>query len=227
MVTSTAAEAAPGAQPEPPAHVAVIMDGNGRWAKARGLPRIAGHRKGADAARTVVETAAPAAEINDLMGLLRIYLSRELKVLQENDIRLRAIGDRARLPGDIQSLIDEAERRTQGNGRMTLVLALSYGGRADIARAARNLARAAADGRLDPDAIDETRFAAALETHGIPEPDLLIRTSGEQRISNFLLWEMAYTEFVFTDTLWPDFGADAFLQGIDAFHLRERRYGAS
>lgn len=246
MVTPAAAEIAPESGAGGPTHVAVIMDGNGRWAKARGLPRAAGHRKGAEAARTVVETAAkagiryltlfsfssenwrrPADEIGDLMGLLRIYLRREMAVLDDNDVRLRVIGDRDRLPDDIRDLIAEGEARTSGNGRMTLVLALSYGGRADITRAARELARAAADGRIAPDSIDETMVAGALETADMPEPDLLIRTSGEQRISNFLLWEMAYTEFVFTDTLWPEFGEADFLKAVAAFNTRERRYGAS
>ena len=230
----------------PPLHVAIIMDGNGRWAHRRGLPRTAGHRRGAESVKTVVRTAAdagvsyltlfgfssenwkrPTTEINDLMGLLRVYLRGELASMLENRIRLRVIGDRSRLAPDIVRLIDEAEERSRDNQRMTLVIALSYGGRDEIVGAARSLAEAVRDGRLQPADIDETAFAARLFTTGIPDPDLLIRTSGEQRISNFLLWQMAYTEFLFVDTLWPDFTREDFLQALKEFHGRDRRYGAA
>jgi len=230
----------------PPLHVAIIMDGNGRWAHRRGLPRTAGHRRGAEAVKTVVRTAAdagvsyltlfgfssenwkrPSTEINDLMGLLRVYLRGELASMLENRIRLRVIGDRSRLAPDIVRLIDEAEERSRNNQRMTLVIALSYGGRDEIVGAAKSLAEAVRDGHLQASEIDETAFAARLFTTGIPDPDLLIRTSGEQRISNFLLWQMAYTEFLFVDTLWPDFAREDFLQALKEFHGRDRRYGAA
>jgi len=241
MVTPLAEET-----PPPPLHVAIIMDGNGRWAHRRGLPRTAGHRRGAEAVKTVVKAAVeagvsyltlfgfssenwkrPTTEVNDLMGLLRVYLRGELASMIENRIRLRVIGDRTRLAPDIVRLIDEAEERSRGNERMTLVIALSYGGRDEIIVAARSLAEAVRDGRLQASDIDEVAFAAHLFTDGIPDPDLLIRTSGEQRISNFLLWQMAYTEFLFVDTLWPDFARDDFLEAIKEFHGRERRYGAA
>lgn len=228
-----------------PVHVAVIMDGNGRWASARGLPRAEGHRRGAEAARAVIKEAArlgvkyltlfgfssenwkrPAGEVTDLMGLLRLYLRKELASLHKQGVRFRVIGDRARLPGDVQDLIAAAEDRTRDNTGLNLVVALSYGGRAEIAAASRRLAEQVKAGTLDPADIDEDVFAGQLETVDLPEPDLLIRTSGEQRISNFLLWQCAYTEFVFTDTLWPDFGAQAFADAISEFQSRERRFGA-
>jgi undecaprenyl diphosphate synthase len=232
--------------PAPPAHVAIIMDGNGRWAKARGLPRIAGHRRGAEAVRRTIEAAAelgisyltlfgfssenwkrPSDEINDLMGLLRHYLRGEIAELHRQGVRLVVIGDRARLAPDIVTLIENAEQLTRDNGRLTLIVALSYGGRADIVRAARKLAQEVAAGRIEPSAIDEVRLSDSLFTAGIPDPDLLIRTSGEQRISNFLLWQSAYTELVFIDTLWPDFGRDDLEKALSDFYGRERRYGAS
>jgi undecaprenyl diphosphate synthase len=234
-----------GADPVPPRHVAIIMDGNGRWANARGLPRTAGHRKGAEAVRNVIEAAAqrgigyltlfgfssenwkrPQDEISDLMGLLRLYLETEVKTLVAKGIQLRVIGDRDRLAPDIVAMIEDAEKRSASNTRLKLVMALSYGGRAEIVAAATALARDAAEGRLKPGAIDEQAFARRLYTHDIPDPDLLIRTSGEMRISNFLLWQLAYTEFVFVDTLWPDFDQTAFNAAIDTFCRRERRYGA-
>lgn len=230
----------------PPAHVAVIMDGNGRWAKARSLPRIAGHRRGADSVRATIEAAIeqgvrhltlfgfssenwkrPADEVSDLMGLLRHYLRAELADLHRNGVRLRVVGERARLAPDIVGLISNAEETTRGNTRLDLTIALSYGGRADIVQAARQLARQVAAGHLDADAIDERRFGDALWTHGTPDPDLLIRTSGEKRISNFLLWQCAYAEFVFVDTLWPDFGKREFADAIAEFRRRERRYGTA
>jgi undecaprenyl diphosphate synthase len=232
--------------PAPPAHVAIIMDGNGRWAKARGLPRIAGHRRGAESVRRTVIAAAelgiayltlfgfssenwkrPSDEIDDLMSLLRVYLRGEIAELHRQGVRVRVIGDRTRLAPDIVTLIANAEDLTRENTRLTLIVALSYGGRHDIVQAAQHLAAEAAAGRLRPEAIDEASFAAQLYTTGIPDPDLLIRTSGEQRISNFLLWQSAYTELVFVDTLWPDFGASDLEKAVREYHGRDRRYGAS
>jgi undecaprenyl diphosphate synthase len=230
---------------QPPRHVAIIMDGNGRWAKSRGLPRAAGHRAGADAVRRTVEAARqlgldyltlyafsaenwkrPLGEVTDLMGLLRLYLRSEIATLHKNGIRFRVIGDRSRLGKDILSLIDDVENMTKDNTAMTLLLALSYGGRQEIIEAAKTLAREAAAGRLDPEAIDESKFDQTLYTAGIPDPDLVIRTSGEKRISNFLLWQSAYSEYVFLDVLWPDFGHAEIQWAIDEFLRRERRYGA-
>jgi undecaprenyl diphosphate synthase len=235
------------ASPRPlPRHVAIIMDGNGRWAQARGLPRIAGHRQGAEAVRRTVRAAGelgipyltlfgfssenwkrPLAEIDDLMGLLRHYLRGEIADLHKNAVRLRVIGDLARLAPDIVTMIANAERLTCENSGVTLTIALSYGGRAEIVAAVRALAERCADGALAPDAIDEAVISQHLFTSGIPDPDLLIRTSGEQRISNFLLWQCAYSELVFTKALWPDYGRADLEQAIDDFGGRERRYGAS
>ena len=230
----------------PPPHVAIIMDGNGRWAKARGLPRIQGHRRGAEAVRRTLTAAAelgisyltlfgfssenwkrPSDEVDDLMGLLRVYLRGEIAELHRQGVRVRIIGDRTRLAPDIVTLIANAEQLTAENSRLNLIVALSYGGRHDIVQAARRLAAEAAAGRLAPDRIEEAQFAAQLYTAGIPDPDLLIRTSGEQRISNFLLWQTAYTELVFVDTLWPDFGASDLEKAVREFHGRDRRYGTS
>ena len=232
--------------PPPPVHVAIIMDGNGRWAKARTLPRVAGHQQGAEAVRTAIRSAAdlgvsyltlygfsnenwkrPKTEITDLMGLLRLYLRREISDLDREGIRIRFIGDRERLADDIVMLIEMAEQRTRRNTGLTLVIALSYGGRQEIAQAARSLARAAVAGEIDPDDIDESAIDRNLFTNNIPDPDLLIRTSGEQRISNFLLWQCAYAELVFTDTLWPDFSREDFADALREFNRRERRFGAT
>ncbi len=232
--------------PPPPAHVAIIMDGNGRWAKARSLPRIAGHRRGAEAVRRAVTAAGelgiryltlfgfssenwkrPIDEVDDLMGLLRHYLRGEIAELHGNGVRVRVIGERARLAPDIITLIDNAEALTAANRGLHLTIALSYGGRAEIARAARLIAEKARDGRLRPEEVDETVFARNLLTEGMPDPDLVIRTSGEKRISNFLLWQIAYSELVFTETLWPDFGKADLEQALRDFHGRERRYGTS
>ncbi|MCG8355082.1 MAG: isoprenyl transferase [Kiloniellales bacterium] len=229
-----------------PNHLAIIMDGNGRWAKARGLPRTSGHRQGAEAARRTVERAAeigvryvtlysfslenwkrPAEEIQDLMGLLRRYLQSEIAELHKNSIQLRVIGERERLPDDIRRLIDEAELRTRDNDRMTVVMALSYGGRQEILAAVRALAEAIKAGELEPAQIDEAAFEARLSTAGIPDPDLVIRTSGEQRLSNFLLWQSTYSELVFVDKLWPDFTGDDLTAAILEYQRRDRRYGAA
>ncbi len=230
----------------PPVHVAIIMDGNGRWAKARGLPRIAGHRRGAEALRRTIIAAAelgiryltlygfssenwkrPAEEVDDLMGLLRHYLRGEIAELHRNGVRLRVIGDRARLASDIVAMIENAEAMTRSNGGLNLIIALSYGSRAEIAAAARTIARQVASGALRAEAIDEHCVAQALWTADIPDPDLVIRSSGEKRLSNFLLWQSAYSELVFVDTLWPDFSKDDLLSAIDEFQRRERRYGAA
>ena len=230
----------------PPLHVAIIMDGNGRWARARCLPRAAGHRRGVEAVRMVVENALdlgvsyltlfgfstenwkrPFPEISSLMGLLRLYLRSEIADLHRNGVRLRIVGDRTRLSEDIVALIKDGEALTADNRRLTLTIALSYGGRQEIAEAARRLAGEVAAGRLQADAIDEAMFSRYLFTADIPDPDLLIRTSGEKRISNFLLWQLAYTELVFVDTLWPDFAKSDLEVAIRDFHRRERRYGTA
>jgi undecaprenyl diphosphate synthase len=221
------------------------MDGNGRWAAARHLPRIAGHREGGKAVRRAIEAAMregvgwltlyafssenwrrPVEEVTDLTGLLRHTVKTELAEFAANGIRLRVIGDRGRFPADIQASLADAEVTTSGNTRLNLTVALSYGGRAEIAAAARALAEAARDGRLDPTAIDEAAFARRLTTVGIPDPDLVIRTSGEQRLSNFLIWQAAYAEFVFLDVLWPDFGPEHFAAALAEFARRDRRFGA-
>jgi undecaprenyl diphosphate synthase len=229
-----------------PRHIAIIMDGNGRWAQARGLPRVAGHRQGAEAVRRTVRAAGelgipyltlfgfssenwkrPLEEIDDLMGLLRHYLRGEIAELHKNNVRLRIIGDLTRLSPDIVTLIANAEALTRDNTGVNLTIALSYGGRAEIVAAVRALAAKSAARALAPEAIDEALISRHLFTADIPDPDLLIRTSGEQRISNFLLWQCAYSELVFTKTLWPDFGPADLEQAIADFGGRERRYGAS
>jgi undecaprenyl diphosphate synthase len=235
------------ANPDPspgPNHVAIIMDGNGRWAKARGLPRVAGHRRGADAVRRVVRGAGdlgipvltlfafstenwtrPADEVSDLMGLLRHYLRNELEELRKNGVRLRVIGNRDGLASDIVGDIADAESMTRGNSRIDVNICINYGSRDEILRAARSLARQVAAGQLAVDGIDVNLFERELLTAGLPDPDLLIRTSGEQRISNFLLWQCAYSELVFVDTLWPDFGKEELEKAIIEYRRRERRYG--
>jgi undecaprenyl diphosphate synthase len=224
-----------------PDHVAIIMDGNGRWATARGLPRVAGHREGAKAVRRTIEAAIghgvryltlfafssenwqrPPGEVADLTFLLKHFLRSELNELHAQGVCLRIIGERERFGPNLTEELAAAEAKTAQNTRLTLVMALSYGGRADIVEAAR---RAIATG-LDPAALTEQKFAALLATDGIPDPDLLIRTSGEKRISNFLLWQTAYSELLFTEVLWPDFGAEDFARAIEEFTTRERRFGA-
>jgi undecaprenyl diphosphate synthase len=232
--------------PAPPVHVAIIMDGNGRWATSRGLPRIVGHRQGAESVRRTVKAAAdlgisyltlfgfssenwkrPLAEVDDLMGLLRHYLRGEIAELHRNGVKLRIIGQRNRLSPDIVTLIDNGETLTRNNTRLQLTIALSYGGRDEIALAARAIARRVLAGALDPETIDEDCVAEHLLTADMPDPDLVIRTSGEQRISNFLLWQTAYAEFIFTDTLWPDFAKSDLEKALRDYHGRDRRYGAS
>ena len=232
MTAQPATAGAPGV----PRHVAIIMDGNGRWAKARGLPRAAGHRAGAEAARAVLRAAGeagvecltlyafssenwrrPAQEISDLTGLLRFYIQRELDSLHREGIRLKILGDHTRFEGDVAAMVDKAVAKTADNRRMTLAIALNYGGRTEIVEAAR---RAAAAG-----SIDEAGIEAALDTKDLPPLDLLIRTSGEQRLSNFLLWQAAYAELLFVDTLWPDFDGDALKAALADYARRDRRYG--
>ena len=229
-----------------PSHVAIIMDGNGRWAKARGLPRIYGHRRGADAVRVAIESSIkygvryltlysfssenwkrPVDEVDDLMELLRSYLRSEIAQLHKNGVRLRVIGERSNLSNDIVELISECEERTDENTTLNLMIALSYGSRAEIANAAKVLAQKAVTGEIKADEIEETMLEKYLDTAEIPDPDLLIRTSGEKRVSNFLLWQLAYSEFVFLDSLWPDFSEKEFVNAISEFSSRERRYGAT
>ncbi|HEX6377341.1 MAG TPA: isoprenyl transferase [Allosphingosinicella sp.] len=227
-----------------PRHVAIIMDGNGRWAKARGLPRAAGHRQGAEAARKVLRAAGeagvecltlyafssenwrrPQDEINDLMGLLRFYISRELDALHREGIRLKILGDHKAFQADVATLVDQAVERTAGNGRMTLAIALNYGARAELVEAARRIAGLAERGQIRPADVDEAMVEESLDTAGLPPLDLLIRTSGEQRLSNFLLWQAAYAEMLFVDTLWPDFDGEALRAALAEYAGRERRYG--
>ena len=230
--------------PAVPRHVAIIMDGNGRWAKARGLPRAAGHRAGAEAARKALRAAGeagvecltlyafssenwrrPKTEIADLTGLLRFYVQRELNSLHREGIRLRILGDHTAFEGDVARMVDAAVEKTAGNSRMTLAIALNYGARGELVGAMRQLAGEVAAGRLSPDQIDEARIDAALDTGGLPPLDLMIRTSGERRLSNFLLWQAAYSELLFVDTLWPDFDEAAMDAALADYARRERRYG--
>jgi undecaprenyl diphosphate synthase len=227
-----------------PQHVAIIMDGNGRWAKRKGLPRIMGHEYGVRAVREITEAAAekgvkfltlytfskenwnrPALEITGLMKLLVRTIRKEIKTLQDQDIRLQTIGDKSALPGPVLKELDEAILSTQHNKRMTLVLALNYSARWDLAQAANQLASQVAKGAIDPQTVDEACFASFLSTHFLPDPELIIRTSGEYRISNFLLWEAAYAEFFFTPVFWPDFNKEAFHLALLDFQSRERRFG--
>jgi undecaprenyl diphosphate synthase len=238
-------------QPQPsdtpivPRHVAIIMDGNGRWARSRGRPRTMGHRAGVEAVRRSIEASVelgieyltlygfstenwkrPESEVSDLMGLLRLFLKRELATLHKNGIRVRIIGDRERFDDDIRALLAKAEEQTQANTRLNLTIALSYGARTEITCAMRAIAKKVAAGEISADAITEDMIEQNLSTVGIPDPDLLIRTSGEQRISNFLLWQSAYTEFVFDEVLWPDFDRSHLEKAIENFAGRERRFGA-
>jgi undecaprenyl diphosphate synthase len=232
------------ARAEVPRHVAIIMDGNGRWAQARGLPRSAGHRKGVEAVRRTVRAAIeigvryltlfsfssenwarPVSEIDDLMGLMKRFVRRDLAELHENNVRIRVIGEREGVDGELLGLIDEAVALTSANTRFDLVIAFNYGSRAEIARAARRLAERAIAGLIEPKDITPDVLSSALDTQGLPDPDLLIRTSGELRLSNFLLWQSAYTEFVFMEACWPDFGQELLQHAIDEFRRRDRRFG--
>jgi len=227
-----------------PKHVAVIMDGNGRWAQQRGLSRIEGHKRGKDSVRAVVETSRrigirylslfafstenwerPRTEVNALMGLLRQYLRSVLRKMMKNGIRLLAVGDISRLPVTLRRELAEKIEATRSNDGMTVILAVSYGGREDIIEATKKLARAARDGKIDPEKIDAQALEQQLSTHGIPDPDLLIRTSGEMRVSNFFLWQAAYSEIYVTETLWPDFREKEYLAALREYEQRERRFG--
>ncbi|MBS0471373.1 MAG: isoprenyl transferase [Proteobacteria bacterium] len=228
-----------------PRHVAIIMDGNGRWARKRFLPREAGHVAGVNAVRDVVRAASdlglqnltlfafssenwkrPKTEVGALMGLFRAYFRSDLDELEQRGVRVRIIGSRERVATDIGRMIEDAEKRTVANTGLNLTFAFDYGGQEEIANAARELARAAKEGRLDPETITPELFATRLFTSALPEPDLVIRTSGEYRLSNFLLWQSAYAELAFVDTLWPDFGREQFIASLENFARRERRFGA-
>jgi undecaprenyl diphosphate synthase len=230
----------------PNLHVAIIMDGNGRWAKARGLPRTLGHRSGVAALKRTVQAAQdlgvnnltvfgfstenwrrPAREVSELMGLLKAYVESDLARLHREGVRVRILGRRTGLEPDVLAIIERAELRTVDNTRFQLQVAFNYGGQTEIADAARRLAVAVREGRLDPEAIDEPMFASALSTSQVGPPDLIIRTSGEQRLSNFLLWEAAYAELVFQDVLWPDYGAEHLKAALAEFYRRDRRYGGA
>ena len=227
-----------------PRHVAIIMDGNGRWARERGLPRVQGHQEGAESVRDIAEASAqigvghltlytfstenwqrPAAEVSALMHLLIRTLRREVRTLHDNDIRLNAIGDLGKLPTGARRELDDVMHSTRDNARMTIHLALSYSGRWELADAVRSIARAVAEGQLAPDAVDEEVVASHLSTAGIPDPDLLIRTGGDIRISNFLLWQVAYSELWFTSEFWPAFRRRQYYEAIRSFQDRERRFG--
>ena len=245
LAAAISPEPVAGAPVEPPNHVAIIMDGNGRWAASRHLPRVAGHREGARAVKRTVTAAIrhgvkwltiyafssenwrrPAGEVLDLTGLLRQYLRTEIAELAANGVRIRFIGDRDRFDKGIQDDLAQAERATTGNLKLNLTVALSYGARAEILAAARAMGEAVRDGSLDPNDVTEEGFARFLSTDGVPDPDLIIRTSGEQRLSNFLLWQAAYAELVFLDVLWPDFGDEHFAAAMADFSRRDRRFGA-
>jgi undecaprenyl diphosphate synthase len=233
-----------GADRAPPRHVAIIMDGNGRWAQRRGLPRAAGHRMGVEAVRRTVRAAMdldiryltifsfssenwsrPATEIDDLMGLIKRFIRRDLAQLHEHGVRIRVIGETTNIDPELSAMIEEATRLTAYNSGLSLVIAFNYGARAEITRAVRKLAEHIASGALGPEQITPERLEAELDTAGIPDPDLLIRTSGELRLSNFLLWQCAYTELVFLDAYWPDFGRPQLEEAIRVFRARDRRFG--
>jgi undecaprenyl diphosphate synthase len=227
-----------------PSHIAIIMDGNGRWAQRRGLPRTAGHRHGVEAVRRTVRAtmelgipyltlfsfssenwARPASEIDDLMRLVKRFVRRDLDDLHKNNVRVRVIGEREGVDADLLAMIDEGVELTSANTALNLVIAFNYGSRAEIAKAARRLAERAIEGDIRPGDITPELLSGALDTQGLPDPDLLIRTSGELRLSNFLLWQSAYTEFVFLEACWPDFGRELLLQAIDEYRRRNRRFG--
>lgn len=227
-----------------PRHVAIIMDGNGRWAERRHLPRFAGHKAGVDALRVAVESAGrrgvkvltvfafssenwrrPEEEVGLLMGLFLTALEQRVQELHENNVRVRVVGDRTAFNARLQQRIEEAERLTRANDGLQLIIAANYGGRWDVVQAARRVAEAVQSGTLAPGQVDLEVFASHLCLHGVPEPDLFIRTGGERRVSNFLLWDLAYTELYFTDTLWPDFDAEALDQALASYAARQRRFG--
>ena len=230
--------------PDVPHHVAIIMDGNGRWAASRGLPRVEGHRRGVEALRKTVRAAGdigirvltifsfssenwqrPASEVRDLMGLLRLFIRKDLAELHASGVRVRVIGERRSLDSEIRKLLEEAEELTKANSNLLLVVAFNYGARDEIARAVRRIADAVASGTVKPDAVTEEMIGQNLDAADIADPDLIIRTSGEQRLSNFLLWQAAYSELVFTPVYWPDFDRAALEAAIDEYRRRERRFG--
>jgi undecaprenyl diphosphate synthase len=240
--TQTAVPA--GRQPAQLRHVAIIMDGNGRWARERGLPRSVGHKMGVEAVRRTVRAAIelgipyltlysfssenwsrPASEIDDLMGLMKRFIRRDLAELHQHGVKILVIGERGNVDPELSAMIEEAEALTAANSALNLVIAFNYGSRAEIAKAARRLAEMVARGALVPESITPEALEAELDTKGVPDPDLLIRTSGELRLSNFLLWQSAYTEFVFLEAYWPDFGRELLEQAIGEFRSRDRRFG--
>lgn len=227
-----------------PEHIAIIMDGNGRWANGRGLPRAVGHERGVEALRRTVEAAQeiglknltvysfstenwrrPVSEVNALFGLLKAYVKRDLNRLAQEGVKIRILGTRQGLPEDILELVERAEARTADNHAFNLCIAFNYGGREEVLRAAKAMASAVADGKVSCADVDETAFAEFLDTKELPDPDILIRTSGEYRLSNFLIWQAAYAELVFMDVLWPDFGKQHLLEAIEIYRKRERRFG--
>jgi len=241
------AQPAPNSAPaQAPRHVAIIMDGNGRWARQRSRPRTFGHTEGVEALRRTVEAAGelgvgyltvfgfstenwrrPIEEVNALFDLLRLYVARDLDKLVREGVRVRVIGERKGLQSDMAGIIENAEARTSHNDKLNLTIAFNYGGQDEIARAARRIAEDVAAGKLEPSDVNPDRFEAYLDTAGLPKPDLLVRTSGESRLSNFMLWQAAYAELVFVDTLWPDFDKAALQAAIETYQRRERRYGGS
>jgi len=244
MPKAEAPVTAAGADFEVPRHVAIIMDGNGRWAAARGLPRSEGHRRGVEALRRTVRAAGemgisvltifsfssenwsrPPAEVRDLLGLLRRFIRHDLADLHRNNVRVRVIGERDGLAPDIRRLLEEAEDLTRGNDGLTVVVAFNYGARQEIARAAQRVAKEVAEGRLPIEAVTAEVLGSHLDAADLPDPDLIIRTSGEQRLSNFLLWQVAYSELVFVPTYWPDFDRATLEGAIAEFRRRERRFG--
>lgn len=227
-----------------PRHVAIILDGNGRWAKSKGMPRNYGHAQGSKTVEKICEEAwkmgikyltvyafstenwnRPKDEVDALMKLLRNYMKTCLKTAAKNDMKIRVIGDKTRLAQDIQNRIDELEKATANSGGLNFQIAINYGSRDEILRAVRKIAQDAVSGKLEPESIDEGCFESYLDTHDIPDPDLLIRTSGEERLSNYLLWQLAYSEFYFTDVLWPDFSKEELWKAIEQYNARDRRYG--
>ncbi len=227
-----------------PQHIAIILDGNGRWAKAKGMPRNYGHAQGSKNVERICEEAwrmgikyltvyafstenwsRPESEVSALMKLLRNYMKTCLKTAAKNDMKIRVIGDIEPLDDDIKSRIRELEAATVNNGGLNFTIALNYGSRDEIVRASRRMAKDCMEGRLNPDSIDESVFASYLDTHGIPDPDLMIRTSGEQRLSNYLLWQLAYSEFYFTEVPWPDFTKEELIKAVEEFNHRHRRFG--
>lgn len=227
-----------------PSHVAIIMDGNGRWAQKRHKPRLFGHKAGADSVSDIVETCReigikyltlyafssenwkrPDTEVSGLMSILKKYLDSELSKMLKNDIRLLAIGDHSKLPHSVKTALDNAIQKTSVNSQLTLTLALSYGGRDELVRAFKKVAQRCVDGSVGLDEISAETISDNLDTHSVPDPDLLIRTGGEARLSNFLLWQLSYAEIYFTDIMWPDFRKEIFLQALTDFQMRERRFG--